>query len=452
MTIQHVYRFKTILRSMVVIAVLATTAASAQTATYTVGTITNVSGTCSGQNAESEQAVDSTHGNYVYEVWMGCSGIAFARSTNGGNTFSAPITLPGTVGSTGNVWDPSIAVAPDGTVYAAFIRNKGGQYYPIVVASFDHGVTFPQVTSVIPPDPKNWGDRDFLAVGPDGSLYLTWDYGPERTSVTYLCPSNGSCTFLSGDLNVVSQKSSDRGKTFASMVDMSPGYPASGADSAPLLVDSSGQIFAFYQDFPITNTKTYALNPGSSFSISSVDGAQTWESNSLEVVGAQAGTMAPTEWWIDGDIAMDGGGNLFATWDTQGTNSNGSANDIGWLSYSTNFGTTWSAPIQATPDTLNVPHIIEVAGGPSGIAYVAWLSNSNPKGYALYLRAFSITSGTWISPTVQVSTAFGASSVWPGDNFGISTLSPYNLVLSWGSATNGKQSQIFAVPVTVQIN
>lgn len=445
---QHIYRVRCMAGLLGVYAFFSATMALTQQATYTVGPITNISGSCSGQNAESEQAVDSVHGNYVYEVWMGCSGIAFARSTDGGHTFLAPINLPGTIGSSANVWDPSIAVAPNGTVYAAFMRNKGGQYYPVVVASFDHGATFPQVTSVIPPDPKNWGDRDFIAVGPDGSLYLTWDYGPERTSITYLCPQNGSCTFLSGDLNVVSQKSSDGGKTFASMADMSPGFPASGADSAPLVVDSNGKIDAFYQDYSI-NTQTYALSPGFSFFVSSVDGAQTWESP-VEV-GAQAGTMTPNEWWIDGDIAMDEAGNLYATWDTQGKNADGTPNDIGWLSYSTDLGQTWSAPVQATPDTLNVPHIIEVAGGGAGVAYVGWLSPSNPKGYALYLRAFSITGG-WMSSTFQVSTLFGASSVWPGDTFGISTLSPNSLVLSWGSATNGKQSEIYAAPVAVQIN
>ena len=39
----------------------------------------------------------------------------------------------------------------------------------------------------------------------------------------------------------------------------------------------------------------------------------------------------------------------------------------------------------------------------------------------------------------------------PGDTFGISTLSPGHLVLSWGmaTATTGKKSQIFAAPVTV---
>jgi hypothetical protein len=43
---------------------------------------------------------------------------------------------------------PAVAVAPDGTVYAAFMVSKGAQWYPVVVASFDHGATFPQVASV----------------------------------------------------------------------------------------------------------------------------------------------------------------------------------------------------------------------------------------------------------------------------------------------------------------
>src|SRR5260221_10082537 len=88
-------------------------------ASYQVDPITDVS-SCSGQNAEVEQAVDPKLG-YVYEEWMGCRGIAVARSADGGRTWDAPVSLPGTVGSNINTWDPAIAVAPDGTVYASFM-------------------------------------------------------------------------------------------------------------------------------------------------------------------------------------------------------------------------------------------------------------------------------------------------------------------------------------------
>lgn len=418
--------------------------------TYSVSPITDVSASCAGQNAEVEQAVDPKLG-YVYETWMGCKGIAFARSTDGGLSFDPPISVPGSVGSNVNAWDPAVTVAPDGTVYAAFMLAKSSQWYPVVAASFDHGLTFPQASSLLPPDSKNWGDREFIAVGPDGTVYVTWDYGPERTSVTSICATNGSCAFATGDLNVVIQKSTDNGASWSPMSEISPGFPASGGDSAPLVVEPSGRIDVLYQGYQITNTTTYTMKPANSYFTSSDDQGATWSAPVR--VGSQGGTMSLAEWWIDGDIGIDAGGNLYATWDTQGTNRDGTGNDIGWLSFSTDHGRHWSAPVQAPADQVNAPHMMEVAGGGSGIAYVGWLSSSDPQGYAVYLRAFSITRG-WLSGPVRVSTQFGDSSVWPGDTFGISSLSANRVVLSWGSAipSSGKKSEILAVNVGVQFH
>jgi hypothetical protein len=424
-------------------------AAAGLSASYQTGPITGVS-SCGGQNAEVEQAADPKLG-YVYEAWMGCKGIAVARSADGGRTWGAPVSLPGTVGSNVNTWDPAIAVAPNGTVYASFMLARNSQYYPVVDASFDHGVTFPQSSELIPPDPKNWGDRDFIAVGPDGTVYVTWDYGPERTSITYLCTKGGSCAFATGDLNVVMQKSSDGGRTWSQMSDISPGFPASGGDSAPLVVEPDGRIDVLYQGYQITSTTTYTMKPAHSYFTYSADKGATW--SKPVAVGPQAGTMSLAEWWIDGDIAIDAAGNLYATWDTQGTNPDGSANDIGWLSYSTDHGAHWSAPLQAPPDRLNVPHIMEVTGGGAGIAYVSWLSDSSPAGYALYLRAFSITRG-WLSRPAQITTHYGASSVWPGDTTGLSTLSPTHIVASWGSDypnLSGNKSEIYAATITASL-
>src|SRR5690349_926253 len=244
-------------------------------ATTSVGTTTNISSGCAGQNAEVEQSADPTLG-YVYAEWMGCSGIGFARSRDGGRTWDTPISLPGAAGSNINSWDPAVTVAPDGTVYAAFMVSKGAQWYPVVDASFDHGASFPQVSPVVPPDAKNWGDRDFLAVGPDGTVYLTYDYGPQRTSVTFICATNGSCAFATGDLNVVLQRSTDGGKTWSRMFYVSPGFPASGGDSAPMVVEPSGRIDVLYQGYHITNTTTYTMDPAYSYFTASTDQGATW--------------------------------------------------------------------------------------------------------------------------------------------------------------------------------
>jgi hypothetical protein len=93
---------------------------------------------------------------------------------------------------------------------------------------------------------------------------------------------------------------------------------------------------------------------------------------------------------------------------------------------------------------------MEVIGGPAGTAYVGWVSDDNPAGYAAYLRLFSIASG-WLSPPAQISTQYGGPSVAPGDTFGLSALSPTQLVLSWGSAVPPHRwyESVFAAPVTV---
>ncbi len=424
---------------------LSLTLAAQTKAGYTVGTISVISQGCSGSNAEVEQATDVSNGNYVYEAWIGCGGIGFVRSTNGGKTFSAPQTLPGSSGA----WDPSIAVAPDGTVYVGFNTQNGIQFFPVVLASSDHGQTFPQSTSLLPPNNYNWGDRVFLATAPDGTVYATWDYGPEISEIQLICSPIGSCSYSAGDLNIVMQKSTDGGKTFGAMSHVSPNFPAGGGLAAPMVVESNGQIDTYYAADSVVDRQTFQLGPGDGRYTASVDGGDEW--SRPQNIAAKSGKTSISEWWIDGAIASDDSGNLYATWDTQGKNNDGTANDIGWISYSTNHGQSWSAPIQATPDKLNVPHILAVAGGSNGIVYVGWLSPSDSRGYALYVRVYSIKRG-WLSSAVRISSQFGNSTIWPGDTFGISTLGPNSLVLSWGSAVGGSAtSSIFAVPVQLQL-
>jgi hypothetical protein len=325
-------------------------------------------------------------------------------------------------------------------VYAAFMRAKNAQWYPFVAASFDHGATFPQVTGLVPPDAKNWGDRDFLTVAPNGTLYLTYDYGPERTSVTFICAVSGSCAFLTGDLNVVVQWSTDRGRTWSPIVPVSPGFPASGGDSAPLFVEPSGQIDLLYQGYHITNPTTYTMDPAHTYFTASKDGGAHWSTPVL--VGPGTGTMSLSEWWIDGALGVDSAGNLYATWDTQGATE-----DIGWLAFSRDQGATWSSAVRVTPDVGLAAHIMEVAGGGAGMAYVSYLANNSTQGWGLYLRAFSVTDGFLTDPILVSGPVWGAPAVWPGDTTGISTLSATEVVVSWGGAVliHGQpKSQMFA--------
>jgi hypothetical protein len=396
--------------------------------------ITEISTGCPGQNNEIEQAVDAVRG-YVYEEWIGCGNhIGFAASIDGGLHFGKPVILA----DSSNSWDPSVAVAPDGTVYAGFMKQTADHMFPVVAVSSDHGQTFPRVTEVVPSTLGNWGDRDFLAVGPTGTLYLTWDYGPSVSKIKLACSKIGSCSFSAGDLNAVIQKSSDGGRSWGPIVHVSPGFPASGADAAPMVVAPDGHIYAEYQGYQVTSPTKLTLTTAHSFVTTSGDDGAAWTAPVR--IGPPQLSMNDSEWWIDGAIGSDAAGNLFVTWDTQ----SGGA-DIGWLAYSTDHGLHWSRLQRVTPGTDHATHIVEVAGGQPGVAYVGWLADDSPSGYALYLRAFSMRTG-WLSPPVRVSGTYGNPFVWPGDTFGLSTLPPLatgpqahwpRVMVSWGSAVGG---------------
>lgn len=376
-----------------------------------------LSASCDGQNAEVEQASDPRR-EYVYVVWMGCGGIALARSADGGRSFGAAAEI----GGSDRGWDPAVAVAPDGAVYVAFMRADGGRTYPVVAASFDHGATFPQQTALAPPATGDWADRDFVAAGRNGSVYVTYGYGPSAAAVTS----------TSGDYNVVVQRSTDRGRTFGPVHHLEPDFPAGGGDSAPVLVEPDGRVDVLYQSYGVSDPTTFALTPAHEYFTSSADGGVTW--SPPVPVGAADGTMSLSEWWIDGSLGVDAAGNLYATWDTQGANADGSPYDVGWLSWSRNHGRTWSRPIRATADASNVPHVMEVAGGGAGRAYLATLTDTDPRGYGVYLRTFSLARRR-LSRPVQVTGDFGAPTVWPGDTFGLSAVGGA-LVVSWGSAVS----------------
>ena len=88
---------------------------------------------------------------------------------------------------------------------------------------------------------------------------------------------------------------------------------------------------------------------------------------------------------------------------------------------------------------------------PNGIAYVSYLSDASG-GYQLYVRQYSITKGWLTSAPIRASgSIYGDVSTWPGDTFGIATLSANQVVLSWGSGVlvnNQFKSEIFSDVVT----
>ena len=424
-----------------VVAVLAAACGSALSpAGGRVGAVVEVSRGCAGQNAEVQQAIDLP---YVYETWIGCGGIGFARSVNGGRTFDRPVVVAGSAGGrpvrVGDRilrkagWDPAIAVAPGGAVYVSYMIVRNGYNFPRIATSLDHGASFAQVSSAMPPaqDKHNWGDRDYIDVAPDGTIYLTWDFGPDVRSP---------------DANIVVQKSTDGGRTWSHLTPVSPGYPSHGGDvAAPLLAGPGGRIDVLLWVAHDPGLPGYALPPGHDYYTTSADGGRSW-SHPVPVGPGTGQITGASVTWIDASLGIDSAGTLYATWDTQQPGG-----DIGWLSYSIDHGRTWSQARRVTSGHSTAEHIMAVTGWRAGTAYIGWLSDSSRRGFAAYLRAFSIRRG-WLSGPIRASASFGDSRVWPGDTIGISVLGgPHarnpRVMLSWGSAPRIRTSQIWAAAV-----
>jgi hypothetical protein len=403
---------------------------------------------CAGpSNAEVVQAVD---GPNVYETWIGCNhSIGFARSVDGGKRFGPSLVVPGSHRKDLHSWDPAIALAPDGTVYVAFMvgpeegaSGNADPMQPAVAVSHDHGRSFDRVSTLpVPSAAKgagNWGDRPFIAAGRNGAVYVTWDYGPRRDEVRIVCPPTSSCYFTEGDFNAVLQKSSDGGRTWTSPTPISPGYPFSGVYSAPILARPDGTLDVLYWQHP-TDPTTHRVSPGHEYFTRSRNGGSTW--SRPVAVGPRAGTIGLQEWWIDGSLAVDGAGTLYAGWDTQR-----GSRDTAWLAWSTNGGKRWSVPVRVA--SSRTEHLTEIAPAGRRDVYVGWQTIVRGKGYATFLGRYAVGKG-WTGPASRISPAYGKAKVWPGDTFGLSTKSGA-AILSWGSAIKGHAlSEIYSARATL---
>lgn len=160
--------------------------------------------------------------------------ILFARSRDGGSSFSKPLNLSNSEGGDGkgrinkDVWHNGsldLAIGRDGMLYAAWTEYDGQLW---LSHSSDGGNTFVKPVLVAGGRDSNPARAPVLAVGPDNTLYLAWTVGED----------NGA------DIRVAS--STDRGRTFsrATIVAETKSY----SDAPKLAVDGNGVLHLVYAE------------------------------------------------------------------------------------------------------------------------------------------------------------------------------------------------------------
>ncbi len=157
----------------------------------------------------------------VYAVWtkftgqnshgFGSDQIVFARSTDGGHTWSAPLPLSPSHNNnaTGGRQGAAVKVGPDGTVFVVWLDTVDKMAVERISISHDGGATFPgpNVTvatvtddfmSPLPGSSFRQDSRTFpsLSIAPNGALYVAWSNHTNGHAVVLVAHSkNGGMTW-----------------------------------------------------------------------------------------------------------------------------------------------------------------------------------------------------------------------------------------------------------------
>jgi hypothetical protein len=158
----------------------------------------------------------------------------FARSVNGGKTFSAPLNLSHSVGGDGkgritkDVWHNGsfdLVAAPGGVLYAAWTEYDGPLWFS---RSTDGGASFSAPQQIAGGDKTKPARAPSLAVGPDRNIYLAWTTGEDK----------------SADIRIA--RSTDGGTRFSvpQVIAPSKGY----SDAPKLAFDRAGVLHLVYAE------------------------------------------------------------------------------------------------------------------------------------------------------------------------------------------------------------
>ena len=316
-----------------------------------------------------------------YTVW-------FARSTDGGTTFSAPMQISGIPPQFNRAPAPQIVIDSNGTIHllAAGNASKPPGHELFYARSTDNGSTF----STNPITQGAGADSPgLLVLGASGSVNILWAgmaaAGPlniqlsrstdggrsfETTTVwnwpSNLNPGSGglaltldaneniyvaiptATTVSPSNCDVLVSSSMDQGKTFSPPVNVS--HSAACADNAQIAVGKSGDVVAIWEE-------EVANGPSDIFlSRSSTAGTSFSAPVALEASGTA----------INPDVVVDQSGDILAVWFVLG--GGGSSDHGTYLRRSTDGGSTFSSAIKlgdflfGSPITIDTKGNIEIAG------------------------------------------------------------------------------------------
>lgn len=251
--------------------------------------------------------------------------IFFARSLDGGETFSAPINLSNSTAGAGKgrhtarSWHNGsydLVRANDGTLYAAWTEYEGNLWFS---RSTDGGESFSDPAHIAGESGTNPARGPSLAVGRDGTIYLAWTVGEDDQA------------------DIRFTRSTDRGDSFDEprVVQQRSGH----ADAPKLAVDGDNVLHLVYGESESGRNGQYRII----YSRAS-DESRTFSEPRI-ISGEFSRTVDSANFPM---LAIDGDDRLIVTWETY-RNRRGRPTGTSFV-ISTNGGESFSDP-QPLPGT-----------------------------------------------------------------------------------------------------
>ncbi len=289
--------------------------------------------------------VADSHG-YVYVFYIAYNTVSSSANLNVSKyssvgLFGSPVRLfDKQVNDVVNVVNPfypiAAAVAPNGNLYVAWTRNTS-PYTVYVSESSNGGATWQ--TARLASSPASQGNNYWptIAVGPDGTVWVSWIQGWVTTSVTV-------------------SKSTDQGATFTAWTNVTSG---NGIGTQSIAVDSGGRVYVAYSNF---NGGYYINNTWS-------DNGVTWSSPTT-LGGSHVYSIFP---WVFADTS----GYVHEAW----FQSDGASWTINYAR-SADRGATWTGAIAITGQ-MGGGYIGSLTGEGDTVMYVWGSDSANGLGFVI---------------------------------------------------------------------
>lgn len=230
-------------------------------------------------------------GGRVYAAWTEYEGtLWFSRSTDGGKRFSRPRAVAGSAERPARA--PTLAAAGDGTVYLAWTHGEDDDADIHLAVSPDGGERFGEPLVVAPG--AGYADAPALALGNDGALHLAYaqsDGGPF------------------GRFRILATRARDRARGFDAPRDVSSPLPASAVSARfpSIDTDAAGSVAVVYELYSDHRKAPRGLG----ISISSDEG-RSFSPPALvpDSAGPPGGGNGSHQGWLMEKLALGGDGDI----------------------------------------------------------------------------------------------------------------------------------------------